>query len=229
MRLAIENYLAPLTERGELDVLVRNLLIAQGYEVIKRAFRGEKELGVDVAAIRKQSDGLHLYLFQVKAGDLTRSVWDDGTPNCVRSSLNEAIDAPFESFAKFKNNPPVMRHIIVVFNGDLREDCRSQFEGYVKQNTSQHQEITYWNISTLVQHVEASLLNEGLLPKLDAQKLKKALAFADVRDSSFVEYRELLEKISEQPYSTHEKFRGQFGAFRIVTRMIAEYARRGVA
>lgn len=139
MRLAIEHYLAGLVERGELDVLLRNLLISQGYEVLKRARRGEKEYGVDVAALRAEADGLHLYLFQVKSGDLDRNTWDNG-PNSVRASLSEALDAPFSSFAKLRD-APFRRHLVTVFNGEMREDVRRTYEGFVEREMRRERDL----------------------------------------------------------------------------------------
>lgn len=231
MKLAIDHYLSTLRERDELDVIVRNLWVARGGEVIKRAFRGEKELGVDVAAIRQEADGLHLYLHVVKSGNLDRSTWDDGTPTSVRSSLNEAIDAPFTSFAKL-SEPPTKRHLIVTFNGDVKGDVRSQFEGYVHKERLRNPdlEITYWNLSRLGLEVERSLLGEGLVPQVDVAKLKKALAFADVKDYPFTEYKDLLSSVIFVHTRRDQKtVRRVLAAARLLNRMMVSYAQQGAA
>lgn len=112
MKIAADHYLSVLRERDELEVLLRNLLAVEGYAVIKKASRGKREFGVDVAAYKRQGDGYHLYLFQVKAGDLDRSAWNDGV-NSVRTGLTEAIDKPFNAFASIPATP-VKRHLVIV-------------------------------------------------------------------------------------------------------------------
>jgi len=230
LRLAVEHYLAGLTERGELDVLLRNLLIADGYEVLKRASRGEKEYGVDLAATRQEGDGVHLYLFQVKRGDLDRTVWDVG-PNSVRASLNEALDEPYASFLKLPG-PPVKRHLIVVFNGEVKEDARRQFDNFAREQCRWRPdtEITFWNISTLVGRVEGVLIGEGLVPDVDTLLLKKTLAFADVPQYAFGELTTLLKALTGNvPSIKAAPVRRLFATVRLLTRMVAEYARRGGA
>ncbi|WP_412030593.1 hypothetical protein [Deinococcus yunweiensis] len=227
MRLAIEHYLAGLVERGELDVLLRNLLVAQGFEVLKRARRGEKEYGVDVAALRVEGGEVHLYLFQVKKGDLDRATWDAGA-NGVRASLNEAIDAPYSAFARLRG-APARRHLITVFNGEVREDVRRVYDGFVERETQQNPGLTigYWNISTLVGHVEAALVDEGLLPGVDSGLLKKTLAFADVPYYGFAEFQTLLSGLLVGAPPNTRARRRLLATVRLLTRMVAEYARRG--
>ena len=225
----IDHYIASLAERGELDTVVRNLLVARGDEVIKQAFRGEKELGVDIASIRSEQDGKHLYLFQVKSGDLDKNQWDNGTPNSVRQSLNEAIDAEFTSYAKL-STPPVKRHLIVVFNGEIKADVRTQFEGFVKSEQKRHPEIeiTYWSQSAIVNLVEDHLINEAILPNTEPIVIKKALAFADTPDYGFLEYRKILDSALEglEDKSKALSIR-TLASYRIIAKMVGHYAHLG--
>ena len=229
MRQVIDHYVASLAERGELDAVVRNLLVARGDEVIKQAFRGEKELGVDIASLRSEQDGKHLYLFQVKSGDLDRSQWDNGTPNSVRQSLNEAIDAEFTSYAKLRI-PPVKTHLIIVFNGEIKGDVRAQFEGFVKaeQKRRPDLEITYWSQSAIVNLIEGHLVNEAVLPNIDPITVKKALAFADTPDYSFLEYGKILDSVLEglENKSKALSIRA-LATYRIIAKMTGHYAQLG--
>lgn len=228
MRIAIDHYLSCLTERDELDVLLRNLLVVEGYEVVKKASRGKREFGVDVAAVKREADGHHLYLFQVKAGDLDRATWNVGQ-NSVRSSLEEAVDKPFEAFTVLQA-PPIRRHLIVVFNGYVKDDVADMLDGFVGVQTKYHSdtEITYWNISTLGEKIQTSLVNEGLIPIVDAMLLKKTLAFADVPGYQFAELKKILGTITtNQTSSAANKIRRLFNTVRIMNRMVGEYARQG--
>ena len=228
MRLTIDHYLGQLAERDELDILLRNLLVVEKYEVVKKASRGKREFGVDVAAVKREADGHHLYLFQAKAGDLNRDTWNVGK-NSVRSSLEEAIDKPFEAFAKLQS-APVKRHLIIVFNGYVKDDVSDLLDGFVKSQTKSRDdlEITYWNIDTLGEKVQRSLVNEGLLPVVDAMALKKTLAFADVVDYQFIELKGILTKLTDALTSTSaQKLRRLFSIVRMLGRMTAEYARQG--
>ena len=92
MKLLFRTYLASLREREELDAILPDLLSELGYTVYSRPQRGTTQSGVDVAAVGKDDDGERkLFLFSVKQGDLTRQSWD-GTPQALRSSLNEILD-----------------------------------------------------------------------------------------------------------------------------------------
>jgi hypothetical protein len=93
MKLIIKQYLASLKERQELDALLPDLLSQMGLNVFSRPGRGTKQEGVDVAAVGAIGDGSEkVYLFSVKAGDLTRSSWDGDSVQALRPSLNEILD-----------------------------------------------------------------------------------------------------------------------------------------
>lgn len=228
MKLAIDHYLAVLRERDELEVLLRNLLIVDGFTVIKVASRGKREFGVDVAAYKRQSDGYHLYLFQVKSGDLNRTAWNDGV-NSVRTSLTEALDKPFAVFADLPSQP-VRRHIIVVFNGYEKDDVKDLVSNFAIQETASRPgtSISLWNQSVLVTKVEESLVSEGLMPNVEGLVLKKALAFADVPHYPFDELKTILHGLTARTTASDaSRVRRLFTTARMISKMIAAYARQG--
>jgi hypothetical protein len=93
MKLIIKEYLSSLRERGELDAILPDLLSQLGLNVYSRPGRGTRQDGVDVGAVGNLNGGPErVYLFTIKAGDLTRSEWDGGV-QAVRPSLNEILDA----------------------------------------------------------------------------------------------------------------------------------------
>jgi len=72
MKLIIKQYLASLNERNELDALLPDLLSQMGLNVFSRPGIGTKQHGVDVAAVGSlNGDPEKVYLFSIKAGDLT--------------------------------------------------------------------------------------------------------------------------------------------------------------
>lgn len=94
MKLIIREYLSSLKERGELDSVLPDLLSQLGLNVYSRPARGTRQDGVDVAAVGSLDGGPEkVYLFSIKAGDLTRGGWDGNSEQSLRPSLNEIIDA----------------------------------------------------------------------------------------------------------------------------------------
>src|ERR1700680_4372255 len=91
MKLLLADYVSSLKERGELDAILPDLLSELGFHVISRPAIGAGQRGVDVAAVGKDEDERKLFLFSVKAGDLTRAEWDTGV-QALRPSLNEILD-----------------------------------------------------------------------------------------------------------------------------------------
>ena len=73
MRLIIRQYIAGLKERNELDAVMPDLLSQMGMVVYSRPARGTRQDGVDVAAVGSLNGGPEkVYLFSIKAGDLSR-------------------------------------------------------------------------------------------------------------------------------------------------------------
>ena len=92
MNLLIKQYLSSLRERGELDAILPDLLSESGFRVFSRPSIGTRQHGVDVAAVGEDIDGVRkVFLFSVKAGDLTRPDWDSNEQS-LRPSLNEIQD-----------------------------------------------------------------------------------------------------------------------------------------
>lgn len=87
MKLILKEYLASLRERGDLDKSVLpNLLAEIGLNVLNTPMIGTRQNGVDIAAVGKvqgEDTERFLYLFCIKAGNVTRSDWE-GNPQSVR-------------------------------------------------------------------------------------------------------------------------------------------------
>ena len=121
MKLIIREYLASLRERGELDAILPDLLSQLGLNVYSRPARGTRQDGVDVGAVGSVNGGPEkVYLFSIKAGDLTRKEWDGDAAQSLRPSLNEILDS------YIPNRIPVEHRekeivICITIGGDVQE------------------------------------------------------------------------------------------------------------
>jgi len=153
MLFLVQDYLASLKEREELDAILPDLLRAMGFQIVKLAFRGEVEHGVDIAAIGQENGETVLYLIQVKAGDIDATMWDSG-PNAVRPTLNNLLDVPFEDLTQPRLQH-ARRQAILAHNGHLRENIRERFNGYIEGHFSPRMAFARWDLDKLV----SSLIN----------------------------------------------------------------------
>ncbi|MGO3608179.1 MAG: hypothetical protein ACTIOL_00340 [Enterococcus sp.] len=87
IELILEDYLASLKEKDELDAVFPELLKLDGYLVKSLPKTGERQYGVDLLA---EKEG-EVYLYVIKQGNLTRTNWDSGE-NAVRQSIEEIFD-----------------------------------------------------------------------------------------------------------------------------------------
>jgi len=184
MKLIFKQYLASLKERGELDALLPDLLSELGYKVLSRPSIGNKQYGVDVAAIGKNASGEDsVFLFSVKSGDLRRRDWDVGE-QALRPSLNEIRDFYISKLIPSRHrNLPVV--ICLSFGGDLHEDIRGTVEGYISENETDHISYQIWDGDELADLLLSGILREQALPETWRSDLRKAVAFADEADVCF--------------------------------------------
>src|SRR5260370_41440790 len=139
MKLLLADYVGSLKERGELDAILPDLLSELGFHVISRPAIGVAQRGVDIAAIGKDDDGIRkLFLFSVKAGDLTRSEWDTGV-QALRPSLNEILDEYIPN-----RIPPQYKELTVVIclvvGGIVQQAVQPFVPAFIKMHT--HQQIS---------------------------------------------------------------------------------------
>lgn len=198
MKLIIQQYLASLKERGELDAILPDLLSELGLNVYSRPSRGTRQDGVDVAAVGKlEGDGTDkVYLFSIKAGDLTRSGWDGNTPQALRPSLNEIRDT------YIPNRLPVEHRdkevvICICLGGEIREEVSQQIEGYIRQfNCGRSVTFQEWNGDKLADLIQSNFLREELLPEESRSQLRKALALLDEPEASYRYFADLIRGLS---------------------------------
>jgi hypothetical protein len=197
MKLIVREYLASLKERGELDAMLPDLLSELGLTVFSKPGRGTRQDGVDVAAIGKLNGGeKKVYLFSIKAGNLTRNNWDGDALQSLRPSLNEIIDSyiPNRLPSKYKDIPKV---ICLCFGGNIQEQVRPQIVGYIEQNSKDNIEFDEWNGDVLAELILNNFLREELLPKNFQSLFRKSLAMLDTPEVSYNYFSKLLDLIAK--------------------------------
>ncbi|TGU74585.1 chemotaxis protein [Geomonas terrae] len=196
MKLLIRDYLASLKEREELDAILPDLLSELGFTVYSRPRRGTLQRGVDIAAVGEDNDGdRKIFLFSVKQGDLTRQDWD-GTPQALRSSLNEIRDVYVRNRipVKYKDLKVV---ICLAFGGDVHEQVRESLTGYIAENTTERISFDEWNGDKIAGLLLKGILREEILPKPMRSSFQKAVAMIDEPDIAYQHFARLTHDLRE--------------------------------
>lgn len=223
MRFIVQDYLAHIKERDELDAILPDLLRSMGFQIVKLAFRGEVEHGVDIAALRKEKDDdWILYLIQVKPGDIDQKNWDAG-PNSIRATLNNLLDVPFEDLTKAQLQK-AKKQVILAHNGTLRQNVRDRFNGYIKNEFLPRMPFDRWDLDHLAEMFHTHLLNERILPNKEHQRLlKRTLIFLDVPDYDLADFKQLIREFLPDVRQLKKQQRNRiFGFLRLTLAMIAQ-------
>lgn len=195
MKLIIREYLASLRERGELDVVLPDLLSQMGLNVFSRPGRGTRQDGVDVAAVGAiDGEGEKVYLFSIKPGNLTRKDWDGDAVQSLRPSLNEILDAyiPSRLPAEHRGKPIV---ICLCVGGDIQEQLRQPIKGFTEHAQARWPGTTFeeWNGDRLAGLIQDHFLREDLLPERARSHLRKSLAMLDEPDTAYKHFNKLMK------------------------------------
>ncbi len=200
MRLLIKQYLTSLREREELDAILPDLLAQLGYEVQSRPKRrGPKQYGVDIWATGTSADGVkRVYLFSLKAGDLGRRDWNDGSVQSLKPSLDQMLSVFLRThLPKHLRDLPVV--VCVCCGGDIDETVRLELSCYQEQVIEQYpgRPISFeeWNGDTLTKLILEAFLREDLLPQTLRSNLRKALALVDEPQAAIRHFTALIEAI----------------------------------
>lgn len=184
MKLVLMEYLASLKERGELDVIMPDLLSELGMTVISRPAIGTKQYGVDVAAVGDDSDGVRrLFLLSIKAGDLKRSGWD-GREQSLRKSLNQIIDVYIQKHIP-KRYASLPIRVVLCLGGELHEAVKDDVNGFMDRHTDDRVTFDIWNGDGLADRLLSGVLREHALPQGWRSDFRKFLAMVDEPDISF--------------------------------------------
>ena len=195
MKVLLRDYLGSLKEREELDAILPDLLSELGYSVFSRPARGTAQRGVDIGAVGADPDDgeRKVFLFSVKQGDLTRQDWD-GTPQALRSSLNEIRDSYIRT-----RLPGRFKHLKVViclcFGGDVQEQVRDLLKGYIEESTTDRVSFDEWNGDRIAGLLLQGILREELLPKAMRSSFQKSVAMVDQPDVAFEHFALLTSQL----------------------------------
>ena len=198
MKLVLREYLSMLKESGELDSLLHDLLLAMGIDPLSRPTIGARQFGVDLPAVGiDPEDGRQkLFLFVVKQGDLTRSTWDTGA-QAVRPSLNEIFDIYFRTQVRPEHSG-LPKKIVLVINGDIKQNVAPNWAGYVSERTGAHPEygeieLSCWDGDKLALLLNNYLLDEYLFPESAQHQIRKTIALADQNEEEPRFFYDLVE------------------------------------
>lgn len=195
MKQLLREYLASLKERHELDVLLPDLVSERGWDVYSRPAVGVRQLGVDMAAIGVDDDGVKkIFLFSIKPGNLKRIDWN-GTVQALRPSLDEIVDMYVAQRIpqKYKSLPVV---ICICVGGDIDQsveaDVRAYCDATFKRTAISFQEWTGDKIAGLLL---SGALRENVLPQDSRALFRKSIAMLDEPDASYGYFSDLLNKM----------------------------------
>ncbi|HEX8654774.1 MAG TPA: hypothetical protein VF693_06090 [Allosphingosinicella sp.] len=190
----VREFFRGLRERGELDVIIPELLTAMGYEVISRPMIGTRQYGADVAAIGTDDDGVRkLFLFVIKKGDLTRDEWDI-SPQAVRPSLNEVRDAYLSGVAPTHKGMPVV--VVITIGGIVAENIQRLVNGYMEAESKAGIEFRLWSGDTLTGKVVDGALREEVFPPALRTLLRRAAALVDEPEAAFAQFAQLVTEVA---------------------------------
>ena len=197
MKQLIRVYLSSLRERGELDAILPDMLSEIGFIVTSRPSVGTRQYGVDMVAVGVDRDGVKkLFLFSIKAGDLTRENWDGG-PNSLRQSLDEIRDVYIGSHV-----PPEHADLAIVIclciGGEIRENVRSNVSGYINRSRERGIEYQEWNGDRIAGLLLSGVLSEELVPTKARSLFRKSVALVDEPDVSWSYFCELVRFLVEE-------------------------------
>ena len=196
MKLIFMEYLASLRERGELDVILPDLLSEIGWSVFSKPAVGTRQHGVDVAAVGADgAGGEKVFLFSIKAGDLRRSSWDSGEQS-LRQSLNEIQDVYIDSLPSRYRHLPVV--IVICIGGDLHEDVRANVERYISRNECDGISFDVWNGDKLSDLLLSGVLRDHTLPRNWRSDFRKSVALVDEPEASFRYFRRFISSIADK-------------------------------
>lgn len=196
MKLILRHYLTALRERDELDAVLPDLLSEIGFNIITRPMRGTRQSGVDIAAVGPDPDNADtrtLFLFSIKSGNLGRADWD-GTPQALRSSLNEILDSyiPNRVPQQYEELPIA---ICICMGGEMLEPVRENWTSFVRKNTKSNMSFREWNGDRLANMLLGGVLKQDLLATEHRLDFQKAVAMVDQPDIAYRYFSSLVSHL----------------------------------
>ncbi|MBI3776761.1 MAG: hypothetical protein HY273_14665 [Gammaproteobacteria bacterium] len=180
-RVVLQQYLASMRERDELDLLLPELLTAMGHAVLSRPQRGSRQGGVDCLSEFQTGTGPEAYLFILKQNDVDRRDFftsPQGIEPSVREAKTDYIRTRLPK--RFEHAP---KHIILVSNGRMKEVVVQNFASLTKEVSEQPLcDLNFWGDDKLAELIEEHLFHDALLLGDGRSQLRKAIATTDRPD-----------------------------------------------
>lgn len=200
MKLVIREYLNMLKESGEIDVLLPDLLLAMGIDLLSRPASGSRQFGVDIPAvgIDPKDNRQKLFLLTVKKGDINRSSWN-GDKNAVRQSLDEILDSYLRNRVR-PEHEALPKKIILATGGELKQDVEPDWVNFVHRHADSNSkygeiEFDFWGSDQLTLLIEKYLLDEYIFRDSVQKHLRKTIALADQNEDEPRYFYQLIEEI----------------------------------
>lgn len=222
MRLIIKEYISQLKEKDELDLLLMELLVQNGYTADHIPRSGNRQYGVDIQLHNEEE----LLLMVVKQGNIDRTVWDS-CPNAVRQSLDEIKDAYMELLTEKEKNKKIK--VIVATNGVKEESIRVNWKGYVEHNkiwNGKEIEIEFWGIDDIVGRIQSDYLNEHIFERSLQSAMRKALYFVEETDYKREYYETIIKSLIEKMTAakSEKEIKKILTSLHLACEMICQYA-----
>lgn len=195
MKLLVKEYLSALKERGELDAVLPDLLSQMGLHVFSRPAIGTRQNGVDLAAVGLAEDGVKkVFLFTVKAGNLTRADWN-GTIQAVRPSLDEIIDSyiPRRIPTQYSGLPVV---VCVCVGGDVDQSVDSDLSDYETRRTAPGIAFERWDGDHIANLMLSAVLGENIISGEARSYFRKSVAMLDEPEAAYGYFAEMIGKLN---------------------------------
>ena len=177
MKLILMEYLGSLRERGELDVIMPDLLSELGMNVLSKPGIGTRQYGVDVAAIGEEQGVPSLFLLSIKRGNLRRSDWNTGE-QALRPSLIEILEIyiPTHVPPRYADYPVV---VVPCIGGDVVENVGLDVKQFMQEHETERVRFQLWNGGDLADRLLSGVLRENTLPSSWRSDFRKCLAMID--------------------------------------------------
>ena len=210
-----------MKEKDQLDFLLCDILLQNGYIADNKPKTGTRQYGVDIQAHKKDE----LLLVVVKQGNIDRNTWE-GNQNAVRQSLDEIAD--FYTLLLTEKEKKKRLHIVVATNGVIEETVIPLWKGYISQHTvcnGKRINIEFWGIDEITAQAEEVLFNEYLFPVESQSLLRKALYFVEERDYKTQYYEGIIDSyIDSMSQEKGKRYSKIAASFLLASQMIAQYA-----
>lgn len=204
MKLIFKQYLEDLKEREELDSIMPDLLSELGFTILSTPSRGTRQHGVDIAAIGIDDEDNNikkLFLFSLKPGNVTRSVWDNNSPQAIRPSLHEILDVyVVKRIAKEHQELDIV--ICLCIGGEIREAVRDQWTGFATSKSSAKICFREWNGDKIAGLLISGVLGKDFVLPEPRSYFQKSIALVDQPEAS---YRHFVTFIDHLLKTTNEE------------------------